>query len=115
MKLSTHFDSAEFDCKCCGKGGDKVNPKLIKLLEAIREKVGEPVYVTSGYRCEAHNKAVGGKPKSQHMLGNAADIYIESKSPSKLVQILEANFHIGGIGVYARFVHVDVREGRARW
>ena len=115
MKLSEHFDSTEFNCKCCGKGGDKINPKLIELLEAIRDKVGEPIHINSGYRCEAHNKAVGGKSHSHHKLGNAADIHVKSLTPAQLHKFLEDHFKIGGMGLYARFVHVDVREGRARW
>lgn len=35
---------------------------------------GKPIYVNSGYRSEALNKAVGGSSTSQHRLGMAADI-----------------------------------------
>ena len=35
---------------------------------------GKPIYVNSGYRSEALNKAVGGSKTSQHVLGMAADI-----------------------------------------
>ena len=44
------------------------------VLDPLREAWGKPIKVNSGYRCRALNKAVGGVPASQHMLGQAADI-----------------------------------------
>jgi len=45
-----------------------------KLLEPVRELYGAPITISSGYRCQRTNKAVGGKPNSQHLTGEAADI-----------------------------------------
>ena len=50
-----------------------------KVLEPLREQVKEPVIISSGYRCPALNKAVGGKNTSQHMKGEACDISMEDK------------------------------------
>jgi uncharacterized protein YcbK (DUF882 family) len=44
------------------------------VLDPLRETWGAPLYVTSGYRCPALNRAVGGVPHSQHILGQAADV-----------------------------------------
>lgn len=44
------------------------------VLDPLREAWGAPLRVNSGYRCRELNKAVGGVPASQHMLGQAADI-----------------------------------------
>ena len=44
------------------------------VLDPLREAWGTPLYVTSGYRCPALNRAVGGVPHSQHILGQAADV-----------------------------------------
>ena len=44
------------------------------VLDPLREVWGAPLYVTSGYRCPALNRAVGGVPHSQHILGQAADV-----------------------------------------
>lgn len=46
------------------------------ILEPIREHVGGPVTVVSGYRSPALNAAVGGSPRSQHLRGEAADIHL---------------------------------------
>ena len=51
-----------------------------KVLEPLREQVKEPVIISSGYRCPALNKAVGGTNTSQHMKGEACDIYMEDKT-----------------------------------
>ena len=48
--------------------------ELSELLEKIRNIYSKPIVVTSGYRCEKLNKAVGGVKTSQHMKGEAADI-----------------------------------------
>ena len=45
-----------------------------EVLEPLREHFGEPIYVSSGYRCPELNKAVGGVRNSQHMRGEAVDI-----------------------------------------
>ena len=49
------------------------------VLQPLRDAVGVPVKISSGYRCPALNKAVGGSSTSQHMKGEAADIVIPDK------------------------------------
>lgn len=44
------------------------------VLDPLREAYGNPIIVTSGFRCKALNKAVGGASNSQHLTGEAADI-----------------------------------------
>lgn len=56
---------------------------VLEILQPIRDKWGRPIVVTSGFRSEAVNKAVGGARNSQHRLGEAADIKIGSKSQNK--------------------------------
>ena len=90
MKLTKHFTLEEFSHSSNAKarGIDNTVPeKLIpalrnlceRVLEPLREQVKERVIISSGYRCPALNKAVGGKNTSQHMKGEACDIYIEDK------------------------------------
>lgn len=47
---------------------------LLEQLDKIRAKYGKPIYINSGYRCPALNKAVKGVSNSQHQLGEAADL-----------------------------------------
>ena len=74
-QLSPSFRVREFACK----GSDVVllDEELVVLLQCIREHFGKPVHITSGYRTAAHNAAVGGSKSSQHLLGRAADFYVE--------------------------------------
>lgn len=53
------------------------------ILDPLREAWGRPIIVTSGYRCEALNKLVGGVPTSQHKQGQAADISTGSIEDNK--------------------------------
>lgn len=46
---------------------------LAGFAERVREIVGRPMTITSGYRCPDLNKAVGGAISSQHKLGEAID------------------------------------------
>ena len=47
------------------------------VLEPLRVAMGRPIKISSGYRCEKLNKAVGGVYNSQHLKGQAADIDIQ--------------------------------------
>ena len=71
-RLSAHFSASEFRCPCCGE--IRVSPRLTELAEALRERLGRPILVTSGYRCRRHNREVGGSPTSRHMAGRALDM-----------------------------------------
>ena len=66
---------------------EKELAELVKLvttiLQPIRDKWGRAIVVTSGFRSEALNKAVGGVKNSQHRLGQAADLKIGSRSQNK--------------------------------
>lgn len=124
MNEQTHytpnFSKREMACKCgCTTPvGVAVNlAKLARALEELRALAGLPLTITSGYRCPAHNKRIGGAKMSQHTLGIAADIVSKKLTPKELAALANQvpAFINGGIGVYSSWIHVDVREGRARW
>lgn len=104
-----YFTRAEFTCKC-GCGFDEISHELVQILDALREHFDSPCTVTSGCRCEAHNKIWNGAPRSQHLLGNAADIRIKGIHPA-LVAELAIQLGATGTKVYNTFTHVDVRDG----
>ena len=54
-----------------------------EVLEPLRQHYGKPIRITSGYRCEALNRAVGGVGRSQHMLGEAADLSVPSEDVAR--------------------------------
>lgn len=113
-----NFTRSEFACKC-GCGFDTVDYKLVEILDEIREHFDVPVTVNSGCRCEAHNTASGGMPKtatstgSLHMYGRAADIVVQG-IPSAIVADLAIQMKVPGVGEYPTFVHLDTRSG-GKW
>ena len=116
--MSKHFRPEEFASRD-GKPSpypEVVQPELYALLERIREIFGKPILINSGYRSPEHNAAVGGVKNSYHTKGMAADIRPDSLTDLKrLYEICDAVNHSGGVGKYKTFVHVDTRNGRARW
>lgn len=113
-----HFKRSEFACKC-GKycNGFPVEPdeKLVRFLDGLREHFGVPVTITSGVRCKQHNANVSGS-RSQHMLGNAADIKVRGVDPVDVYEYADEEFgKSGGVGLYKSFTHVDVRSTKSRW
>ncbi len=114
-KLSKHFKRSEFACSC-GCGTSTVDAELITVLEDVREHFGRPVKINSGHRCVENNKRVGGKVKSVHLTGKAADIVVKGINPSLVYEYLDSKYSDQyGIGQYDSFTHVDVRDYRARW
>lgn len=123
MNLTTNFTREEFDCKDGTKVPADLMPNVQKLaeqLQILRDNLGESIHVNSGYRTPAYNKRIGGKVASQHLQAKAADITCKSKSPKQLAAFIEkliaaGTLKFGGMGVYPGFVHVDIRQGKARW
>lgn len=109
----TNFKVSEFACK---DGTDEIliDSELVEKLQVLRERVGRPVYVNSGYRTSEYNKKVGGVENSQHLYGKAADICVSGVNPSVLFEFAkQAGFR--GIGLYSWGIHVDTREHKATW
>ena len=114
-KLSANFKVEEF---ACSDGSDPIfiAPKLVTILQKIRNHFGKPVIINSAYRTVSKNKAVGGVTRSQHLYGTAADIHIVGITPKEIAKYAETLLPTsGGIGIYSTFTHIDVREVKSRW
>ena len=100
-----HFNIKEFDCPCCKQNNLELG--FQGKIDYAREVSGVPFVINSGFRCKKHNKAVGGKFTSSHMLGVACDINaVDSRRRFRIVEgLLAAGFKRIGIG--KDFVHVD--------
>ncbi len=104
--LSRHFSKGEFACRC-GCGLAEPAETLIDLLEEIRAITGEPITITSGMRCPAHNAAVGGSTRSAHTTGHGCDIHAPGgvKKHSLVKAALIAGTRRVGVG--KNFIHID--------
>lgn len=103
--LTANFSRDELKCKC---GCDKCNMSLpfLLALQTVRDIVGRPLGVSSGYRCAEHNKAIGGAEHSYHMVGRAADVI--TLTPEETAEILSAAKKAGLVAVEGKgFVHLD--------
>lgn len=116
-KLSTNFTVKEFACKD-GSDAVLVAPRLVMVLQTIRDHFGTAVTINSGYRTPQYNAKVGGVAHSQHCYGTAADIVVRGKTPAQVAAYARQLMpDWGGVGVYAKkgFTHIDVREAKADW
>lgn len=114
-QLSAHFKVREF---ACGDGSDAVlvAPRLVMVLETIRAHFGAPVTINSAYRTPQYNAKANGVAHSQHCYGMAADISVEGQTPAAVAAFARQLMpDWGGVGKYASFTHIDVRETKADW
>lgn len=85
---------------------------LMNRLQVVRDIVGKPIRITSGYRDPEHNRRVGGRPNSYHTKGMAVDFVVNGQSPRDTQKLLRG--WSGGMGCYNGFTHLDIGPKR-RW
>ena len=84
-----------------------MEPAFLDLMDQIRDAVGEPLTVTSGYRCPKHNAKVSSTGSNgPHVHGRAIDIKADSNLRYRLVAAALKN-GINRIGIAGSFVHLD--------
>ncbi|MBY0241964.1 MAG: peptidase M15 [Burkholderiaceae bacterium] len=89
--------------------------RVAAVLEQIRDLVGKPVMVSSGYRSMALNKAVGGAPVSAHLDGLAADISVPGMTARALaVAIRDSGIVLDQLIYEGTWVHVGLTSGKPR-
>ena len=119
-RISKHFTWSEFTKSDTAKRlhinnaitswevRDNIIALVEDVLQPLRDAWGGPLFINSGYRCLELNKAVGGVPTSQHVLGCAADV--GCTDPYALAQLVKRmRLDVDQMGVYASFVHISYR------
>lgn len=126
MYLSPHFtlDELTFSQTASREGLDNTPDsrvianlkRLSQTLEQVRSLAGCPVLISSGYRCPALNRRVGGAPDSAHTHGLAADLTATRFGPKALAKLLVDSDLVFDqlILEYDRWVHLAVAEQGAR-
>ncbi len=117
ISLSPHFTLAEFVAtQHRGIDNTPTAPAIANLkytamqMEAVRLLLGCPIIITSGYRCEELNKAVGGQPNSQHLWGQAVDFIAPSYGPPMTIasRLKDSGIHFDQCIVeFDRWVHLS--------
>ena len=108
-QLTKHFKVKEFACKD-GSPVVFIDEYLCEILEILRNKLGKPVIINSGYRTPEWNKKCNGAKYSYHMRGMAADIRVDGMTAKGIAKKLDEIVPEGcGIIVYNNWVHFDVR------
>ena len=112
-----YFTREEFRCKCGGKycDGFPAEPReqLVRIADRLRKNLGVPITVVSGLRCPEWNRIQGGVADSQHMYGEAADIWAAGCSQAQVEAELD---RIGGVRYHypisgSSNVHFDIPKG----
>ena len=113
-----YFTREEFSCKCGGQycNGFPAEPKeaLVRIADQLRKNLGVPITIVSGLRCPTWNQIQGGVDNSQHMYGEAADIYAAGQTQLRVEMELD---NIGGVRYHypidgSSNVHFDIPKGK---
>jgi len=119
MWKAQYFTYNEMACKCgCGKS--EMDQEFMNLLDSVRDLMGKPLIITSGYRCPNHPAEKRKQKSGAHSKGKAADIAVMREDAHKLLEVV-ARFndaarsagvnYFTGIGIQqkgtGRFIHLD--------
>lgn len=127
MRLSQHFTLAEFTRTSTPlpnvpdeAAQEGLVALCVEVLEPLRAALGAPIRITSGFRSEVVNTAIGGSPTSAHRFGLAADIKSGAGDAAHILRVLhqldldELDQAIGYAPQQGGHVHVGLsRPGRA--
>ena len=110
--VTPHFKVKELECHCgCGQMG--MEDDMLRVLEEIRTEMNRPLYLTSAFRCRAHNNKISQVKNGPHTLGKAVDILISGADCLRLLD--SARKHgVSGVGLSQRgehkrrFCHIDI-------
>ena len=82
---------------------------LMSRLDEIRGGYGKPIYINSGYRCAELNKLVGGKPNSQHLKGEAADLRFDIDLLNFIIQFCHFDQLIIEKSKTSKWIHISFK------
>jgi len=88
-----------------------------EILQPVRDHFNSPVHITSGFRNDELNEAVGGSDTSQHRTGEAADFYVTGHESIDVARWIQDNLVYHQIILYKSRGHVHVgirRQGNNR-
>ena len=89
------------------------------VLQPLRDALGCPIVITSGFRCAELNKRIGGAANSQHLYGQAADLVVPTKNLKEVFNYIKINLPYDQLlyeyNKMDRWIHVSYRtDGKNR-
>lgn len=111
-----YFKISEFDSPDKPGSGKNMDMQLISMLDQLREKVGFPIKINSGFRTlEHHNnltkQGYETSKNSAHLLGKAADIGFNGNVVDVIKAAIDVGFKRIGI-ISSRALHLDIDESK---
>lgn len=109
-----YFSQEEQQCPCCHVV--KFAPGFLDALNELRESFGFALSANSMCRCDLHNKKVGGRPSSYHLMSHpwgccAADISTTGWPGAKKWAFVRMAMERGfSVGFASTFIHLDKRH-----
>lgn len=88
-----YFGPQEVACKCgtyCDGFPHEMQKLTMQIIDRARKHFGHPIVIISGLRCPQHNANVGGVKNSQHMFGEALDVYFYGVAPGTALAWLQS-------------------------
>jgi len=124
--LSPHFKLNEFTkSRTASENGidntpppeavEKLRALCVHTLEPLREALGLPIIITSGYRCKVLNERITHhSDSSQHMSGCAADFYVGQSTVSSFrFQVSDAKPRASGVKYQVSGHHLELETGES--
>lgn len=95
---------------------DNMLTLITECLQPIRNYIGKPMIISSGYRCNKINALVGGAKNSQHLSGCAVDFTVKGLTIKQIIDKIKAsNIEYDQlINEYNRWVHISYNKGKNR-
>ena len=84
------------------------------VLQPLRNALGCPIVITSGFRCAVLNKKAGGQSNSQHLMGQAADLVVPRKDLKDVFNYIKSHLNYDQL-LYEysktdKWIHVSFRN-----
>ena len=88
---------------------------ICDCLQPLRDKLGKPMIITSGYRCYQLNKAIGGAVNSQHTKGQAVDFHVKGMTIQQIMDfVINSGVPFDQLIHERTWVHISYRKGNNR-
>ena len=95
---------------------DNLLELIFYVLQPLREKLGKPIIITSGFRSVKVNNLVGGVANSEHLYGQAADFVVNGMTPKQVVEFVKKSGieFDQCINEYDQWTHISFNKGHNR-